>query len=233
MVGYQAMPCERIADELLHVELADLHLRLQRLRDQLERRRPDGVHLLARALVLQILRLAPARLELLNQVRRRLYLDAERTHQFERPAIYHRNVGHRTVRRILHRHRPAAGQHLGQRLALLLPACVEPLVARQSRQHLGLDLVRHAARLALGLHQVIPAPGQHLPRIKLQHPVGQRVAPVVVEKQPAVQPFAPQGLADLVDTHESTVRQPAERASGPSSGCGATLWRSAPAGRWA
>ena len=59
-------------------------------------------------------------------------------------------------------------------------------LAGKLAQHVALDAVLHAARFALRGDHVIPAPrgrggGQ------AEHAVGQRVAQVVVEEQPAVE----------------------------------------------
>ena len=75
---------------------------------------------------------------------------------------------------------------------LLLPAGVFELLSWERVDDSGFNAMHQPARLAGRRDQVIPAPGDMPWRMKTEDPIGQRVAFVVVEEQPAVKFLAAQ-----------------------------------------
>jgi len=61
--------------------------------------------------------------------------------------------------------------------------------------------MHQTARLAVGRNHVVPAPRDMPQRTQPQNPVGQRVALVMIEEQPAVKLFAPQRFLYPWDVH--------------------------------
>ena len=58
-----------------------------------------------------------------------------------------------------------------------------------------------AARLTVGGDQVIPAPRYMMRLRESEHPVRQRIAPVMIEEEPAVKLLAPQRFLNARDVH--------------------------------
>ena len=73
--------------------------------------------------------------------------------------------------------------------------------ARKILERLRFDLVSQPARLAVGRNEVIPAPRHHRAGRELQHAVRQRIALVMIEEQPAVQPFFAQRRLNFCQSH--------------------------------
>ncbi len=122
-------------------------------------------------------------------------------HQFDRARIHHRDIRDRAKRRILHGHALRSFQQPRQFGVLFLPAGILRLLAWQRADDVGFDPMHEAARFARGGNQVIPAPG-HMVRLReTEHAISQRVAPVMIEEQPAVKLFAPQRFLNSKEVH--------------------------------
>ena len=138
-----------------------------------------------------VLCLGPASLEILHQRRRTGHLDTATSNQIDRPPVDQRNVRNHAVRRVLHGDARGLPEQVSQALVLLLPAGIDEPLARQRVQHPVLDAVDELDRLAFGGNPVVPAP-RHMGRdVERKHAIGDRVAPMMIEQEPAVQALLP------------------------------------------
>ena len=126
---------------------------------------------------------------------------AKAADQFHRAGVHQRDGEHDVVRRVLHGEVAVRRQHGLEIFEQLLPARVLALGAGQGVEMAGLDAVHQLARLALGGHNVIPAPCDHQVLGKSEHAIGNGVAVVVVVKQPRIDFLLVQGGLNGGEVH--------------------------------
>ena len=148
------------------------------------------------------LRVVQTSLELLNQFGGTGDLDALRPHQFDRAGIHHRDIRNRAERRVLHRDALRAFQKPRQSGVLFLPAGIRQLLARQRVDDVP-DSIRctRPRGSPVGGDQVIPAPRDMPRRRESEHAIRQRIAPVMIEEEPAVKLLAPQRFLYAKEVH--------------------------------
>ena len=84
---------------------------------------------------------------------------------------------------------------------LFLPTGILELLSRKRIDYARFNPMDQPPWLARRRDQIIPAPRDVPKRMKSEHPVSQRIAHVVVEKQPAVKLLALQRFLYAEDVH--------------------------------
>ncbi len=145
----------------------------------------------------------PARFKILDQIGRAGDLDARCAHQFNGSRVHHRNVRDRAIGRVLHRDPPRPPQQFAQTIDQGVPSGIGGAGAGKTVECLRFDLVHQPARHPLRRNIVKPAAGDRRPGRELQHAIGQRVAAMMIEKQPSVQSFIAQRRLNFTESHIS------------------------------
>ena len=179
-----------------------IHTGDQLLADQPERARADSVHASSGFEVRCELLLGQAGFKLLNQFGGRDHFDAETAHQFDGARIHHGDVGDGASRRILHRDALLAVEQF-RAAAHAVPASWNSGAFRQAEHVSTPDSMRCTIPTGSPLRgdHVIPAARDMHRCRKTQHPVGERIALVVIEEQPAVEIFPAKSFLNSSEIH--------------------------------
>lgn len=144
---------------------------------------------------------APARFEELNEVGGADDVDAQSAHKLHCAGVDHGDVGHGALGRILHGDAVSALHHAAEAVRELLPAGVENVFPGQSGEGLGFNLVSQSARLAVGGDEIEPAARDHGAGGEFEHAVGDGIAIMMVEEEPAVQGLLAQRGLNFREPH--------------------------------
>ena len=138
---------------------------------------------------------------MLDQLGRTGHLDARAAHQFKRTGIYVGNIGDGALRRILHGHPVRSAQKFAQAGQLLRPTGIRDLRAGDGIQHAALDTVHQPGGFAFGGDEVVPAAGNVPARFETEYAIGEGIALMVIEEQPAVELLATQLPLNFGEIH--------------------------------
>ncbi len=214
-IGAEGDVRRRIADQSFVLEPVD-HLLLkvvlgqplaasQRLARALEGAILDAIERLGRAHVRRALRRRPRSLEVLDQIARRDDVYAARANQLRGPRVDAREIRDRAQWRIFHRDASYVAQEVIEARRQLFTPRIRLLLTGQRVEVVPLDLVHERARRAGRGNQVVPPPRGHVPPVgEPCQPGGDRVGPVKVVEEPAVQVIGAKALLDRghVERHD-------------------------------
>ena len=208
-IGDQAFIREPADHLLLNVVLGGRDAVAQPPRDFFEGLVLDAIELLGRGAMRRDRGLAPARLELLDQIARRHDFGADRRDQLDGAGIDARHVRDRAVRRVLHRHAlRCRSSNVGEAGMQLRAPRVDRLRAGQVIEVVALDGVHQRPGLAGLRDQVEPAPrGEVAGAAHPGEPVRHRVRPLEVVEEPGIEPIGLEGSLDgaNIDGHIHTI----------------------------
>jgi hypothetical protein len=147
------------------------------------------------------LRGAERRFEALDEVGGSHHLDAGRAHEFDRARVDARDVRDRTLRRIIHRDAPLAGEYRAERGDhLALRGVDDTRRSRQGVEPMRLDRGDQRPRSAARRDEVEPSAGRESVLGQPEDAVGERVAHAEVVEKPSVEFGFAQRLCDFFDS---------------------------------
>ena len=198
-VGHEAGFAEFLAHPLVHGEF--IHPRCQAAANHAERLGAHPVHSPAGFEVSGKLLRIQAGFKFLNQLGGTGDLRSKTAHQLAGSGVHHRHVRNRAQSRILHCYPFCALEYSGQLRVLFLPTGVEKFLTRHAVENVGLNAMHQSTGLPMRGNQIVPAARYVFFRLKSQYAVGQRVAEMVIEKQPAIKILALQCFLDSCKVH--------------------------------
>ena len=142
----------------------------------------------------------PAGFEGLDELGGADHFDAQAADQLDGAAVHHGDVGDGAHGGILHGDLFHAGGEFPEGVDLLGPTGVGDAVAGEFAEGVALDAVLHAARFAGGGDHVIPAAGGRSGG-EAEDAVGEGVALVVIEEEPAVEGLGAEFGLDFFEVH--------------------------------
>src|SRR4051794_37544743 len=144
------------------------------------------------------LRVAPPSLKQLNQIRRRLHIQAETTDELDRSAIDHTYIRHSVIRRVLHRDGVRMSDHFLQTFPQFRPPRVRLFAAGQTVQRLRLDPMHQTPRFTRSRDEIKPTPRRQPVPSEPENAVRQRIAVMVVVEEPPIQTLVANRLLNRV-----------------------------------
>ena len=110
MIGHHSRFVETLADKAVDVPFRNCLACVNRRANVLERSGPYRIDTFAGLDVHVELFRSPARFKKLDQIGGGSHFHASAPHQFQSAAVHQRNIWNGAIRRVLHRHTPAAGE---------------------------------------------------------------------------------------------------------------------------